>query len=164
MKAKETFFVYFYTTLLFSIVLAINLLSYNSFVIINGTEVSINLIYNMGLFIFAFRQIAIEYETSKKFESLRKNIYEFSLKTFGTERSYKAPLHHLKEEIEEVMEDGAESEYADCLLLLLDSYSKRYPNNKVSDLIRASEDKLEILKTREWNEPDKNGVFKHKKL
>ncbi|MFW6225718.1 MAG: dATP/dGTP pyrophosphohydrolase domain-containing protein [bacterium] len=99
----------------------------------------------------------------ERFEILRKNIYDFSEKTFGKGRSYREPLHHLKEEIDEVLESGEESEYADCLLLLLDSYSKRYPKKNVSDLIKSSEDKLEILKERKWNKPDENGVFKHKK-
>jgi hypothetical protein len=96
-------------------------------------------------------------------EKLMKDIGEFSDKTFGKDRPYTAPLHHLKEEIEEVLPNGDMMEYADCFLLLLDSFRKRYPNAHISELIETAFEKMEILRKRKWHAPDKNLVFKHVK-
>lgn len=94
-------------------------------------------------------------------EKLMKDIAEFSDKTFGKDRPYTAPLYHLKEEIEEVIPNGDMMEYADCLLLLLDSFRKRYPNVSIYELINTAFEKIEILKKRKWYAPDENQVFKH---
>lgn len=94
-------------------------------------------------------------------EQIRFQVSAFSLKTFG-KRPYTAPLHHLKKEIEEVLEEGKLSEYADCLLLLLDSFNSRYPDMHTDDLLRASAEKLDYVdKNYVWGEPDEHGDCQH---
>lgn len=88
-------------------------------------------------------------------------IAEFSDRKFGTERDFKAPLHHLKEEVDETIEDGDILEYADCMLLLLDSFRKKYPDKHTDYLLEKCAEKVSICEDREWNKADENGVIKH---
>ena len=90
------------------------------------------------------------------------DLSKWSDSAFGKERPFTAPLHHLKLEIDEVIEsDGDPEEFADCFLLLLDSYRKTGGNTQ--KLMQQMYKKLEINKQREWNKPTENGVFLHKK-
>jgi hypothetical protein len=94
-------------------------------------------------------------------DQLRDRIAEFSDRVFGKDRPYTAPLHHLKKEVDEVIDDGAIEEYADCLLLLIDSYRKKFPGIPTSWLLDAANSKINVLETRTWQKPDENGVFEH---
>ncbi len=85
----------------------------------------------------------------------------FSDETFGKERPYTAPLHHLKKEIEETIESGDAEEYADCLLLLCDSFRKRHPELDADDLIEIAYQKIKTCRQRKWGDPDENGVIEH---
>lgn len=89
------------------------------------------------------------------------DVAEFSDSTFGSGRPFTAPLHHLKKEVDEVIESGAVDEYADCLLLLLDSYRKRHPELDADDLIEAAYQKLKVCRQRKWGNADENGVIEH---
>lgn len=93
---------------------------------------------------------------------LAKQAAEFSDKTFGDPkvRGPLGALHHLREEIEELVDNPTDRmEYADCLLLLIDAYRRNGGN--VRDLIRAGFEKLEINKKRNWGKADQNGVIRH---
>lgn len=94
-------------------------------------------------------------------QSVSDKISKFSDETFGKDRPFTAPLHHMKLEVEEVIQSGDEEEFADVLLLLLDSYRKRFPKNSTDDLLNCSANKIEALKYRKWQKPDENGVFQH---
>jgi hypothetical protein len=94
-------------------------------------------------------------------ERLKINIANFSDKTFGIDRPYTAPLYHLKKEIDETIEDGDIEEYADMLLLLLDSFRKKHPTKNTLDLLQVSQNKIVICESREWGKPDENGVIEH---
>lgn len=94
-------------------------------------------------------------------ENVKLAIAEFSDRKFGKERPYTSPLYHLKLEVQETIEDGDIMEYADCLLLLMDSFRMKYPGKHSDELLKACFDKLEICETRKWGEPDENGVFQH---
>ena len=94
-------------------------------------------------------------------EDIKNLVAEFSDITFGTHRPFTAPLHHLKKEVDEVIESGSILEYADCLLLLLDSFRKRYPTHHTDWLIEACRAKLAICKSRKWGKADDNGVIEH---
>lgn len=59
-------------------------------------------------------------------EKIKNDISKFSDITFGITRCYTAPLFHMKKEIDECIESGDLDEYADMLLLLLDSYRKKH--------------------------------------
>lgn len=88
---------------------------------------------------------------------------EFSSKTFG-DRPFTAPLHHLLKEVKEVLDESesgaALTEFADCLLLLLDAYWRRFPYWNTDQLISAAFAKQEINKKRKWKAAE-NGTFQH---
>ena len=71
-------------------------------------------------------------------------------------------LHHLKEEVEEVLQaPGDIMEYADCFMLLLNALMNA--GFTVNDLLYASWAKLSENQKREWIGPLENGNYKHKK-
>lgn len=112
-------------------------------------------------------------------QELQDKAYETANHLFGTGRNGIPQMHHLKEECDEVIEaitihnknqnlpvieikgtkDVVGMEYADCLLLLLDSAANFGFNTK--ELIEYANRKLEINKKRNWGKPDENGVIKH---
>ena len=125
-------------------------------------------------------------KSEKRVQTLQDNIKQWSDDTFGNHRTGKPIAYHLKKEIDEVIDaidilraagnnkglpwrerygDIRKSqrrvkfELADCLTLLLDIASHEYIN--VSELLDATEEKLEINKKRKWGEPDENGVVEH---
>lgn len=119
----------------------------------------------------------------KRIQTLQDNIKQWSDETFGAHRTGIPIAHHLKKEINEVIEAIEVLEYdifnekgdvrevywqghtrvkfelADCFTLLLDVAA--HENINVSELLDASEQKLEINKKRKWGEPDENGVVEH---
>jgi len=98
-----------------------------------------------------------------KIESWLKWSYE----TFGkTEYMHISKAYHLKEEVDELiksfkmMEDPGE-EIADCFILLMTAaFHYGYDLEKI---VNECDKKFEILKKRDWNKPDENGVVRHKK-
>lgn len=98
---------------------------------------------------------------------------QFSNGVFTHERAL--PItHHLKKEVDELIEgliDGGSNptdivlinrikmEYADCLMLLLDSAS--HFGLSAADLYKVCSVKLRINKGRKWGVPDENGVVEH---
>lgn len=97
---------------------------------------------------------------NKNLEQLFKEHAEFSDKAFGKNRGPLGPLNHLKQEVLEVIaEPKNHSEYADCLLLLVDAFRSIGGDHQA--LINAAFDKLEINKNRTWSKPDVNGVYNH---
>jgi len=128
-------------------------------------------------------QVPLEIESPELYDidELQKLISDWSNETFGegVERST-AILHHLKKEVPELIEavekyqsinsikDISESnlklsemlfEFADCLMLLLDSADKMGISGNL--LIYYCYKKLAINKLRKWGEPDENGVCEH---
>lgn len=95
-------------------------------------------------------------------QKLMDDLGKWSDDTFGINRPITAQIHHLKKEVNELLEAPFDDyEYADCLLLLLDAYRKRGGN--VQQLINFSKKKFEIAKNRKYNKPDINGVVEHLK-
>ena len=93
------------------------------------------------------------------FSKFQKLHGEWSDKTFGI-REPKAPLHHLKKEVQEVIDQPYDiQEYADCFLLLMDS--ARIAGFNMDDLYFASFEKFMINQNRQWGKPDENGVVEH---
>ena len=101
------------------------------------------------------------------FNELRDKAVTFSDGTFGKGRQAKAPIHHLVEEVQELLdalknEEDPEMEFADCFLLLIDAFRMHYGNDvDMQKLIDAASKKLDICFQRKWGEPDKNGVVRH---
>jgi len=106
-------------------------------------------------------------------QNLQNEIKKWSDGTFGSHRTGTPIAHHLKKEIDEVIEatlnrhisdnpttrKHLKFELADCLILLLDVAA--HESIDVTELLDASFKKLEINKKRKWGEPDENGVFEH---
>lgn len=94
-------------------------------------------------------------------DEIKDKIAEFSDKTFGKDRPYTAPLHHLKKEVVEAIESGEIEEFVDCLLLLLDAYRKRFPDFDTQILLNCCDEKIQTLYKRRYGKPDENGVVEH---
>lgn len=76
---------------------------------------------------------------------------DWSQKTFGSdsERGPIGPLKHLIKEANEAIANPTDpSEYADCLILILDA--SRRAGIKVMQLIEAAQAKMKKNKAREW--------------
>ena len=116
---------------------------------------------------FKDRQPLPPAEGAEKLQKLMTDISEWSNKTFGDGQRNPAIVYHLKKEVNEliaVFEGNPRNahrqlwfEYADCLMLLLDS--ALHAGFTARDLIDATREKLEINKTRKWGKPDENGVI-----
>jgi hypothetical protein len=117
-------------------------------------------------------------------QKLQDDIKKWSDEAFGIHRTGKPIAHHLKKEVDELIDalaDFHQGTYAenitvgamqvmnkrerilmesvDCFTLLLDILAHEGFN--VDHLIDASHRKLEINKKRKWGKPDENGVFEH---
>ncbi len=98
----------------------------------------------------------------QKLEKFIKKRNKFSSKQFGTkkERGCLGPLHHLKKEVQELIDNpDDEMEWADNFLLLLDAAWRK--GHSLQDLINFADKKLDININRKWGEPDKDGVYQH---
>ncbi len=115
-------------------------------------------------------------------QKLMNDISEWSDKTFGNGQRNPAIIYHLKKEVDELIaaiektntlgsdpsvgvgEFGRQRtvtrvEYADCLMLLLDS--AHHFGISAKELLSVTRGKLEINKVRKWGSPDENGVVEH---
>lgn len=104
----------------------------------------------------------------KDLQKLMDEGHEWSCKTFGEKDREIPMLHHLKEEIDELIEsienndtDNEKTEFADAFLFLINTASRRGYN--AEDLINFTHRKIELNKLREWEKPDENGIIRHKK-
>lgn len=109
----------------------------------------------------------------ERIQRLQNNIAEWSDKSFGTNDRTIPILNHLKEEIEEVIvakinyEEGPTgqlqhdmaSEFADCLILLLDAARNSELNTDL--LLQAAEYKMKINRDRKWKPANEQGYHKH---
>jgi len=118
----------------------------------------------------------------EELQKLMNDISEWSDATFGNSQRNPAIVHHLKKEVDELIQSFNETnacgvddaigigefnravkktrmELADCFMLILDSAS--HFGMTADELIYVSEAKLEINKNRKWGKPDENGVVEH---
>lgn len=122
----------------------------------------------------------------QRIQKLQDDIMKWSDDTFGKYRTASPMAHHLKKEIDELidalkqLDDEAYThsditaigvqelmrknkrvlfELADCLTLIVDCAAHSQIN--MNTLISASEEKLKINKDRIWGNPDENGVVEH---
>lgn len=102
---------------------------------------------------------------AKSLDTLMQVITEFTNSQFNqTKSSILVKLKEELSELEQAKESGKHSdevnEFIDCFHLMLD-YASRLELN-TNTLINLTDSKLEINKDREWNEPNSDGVIKHK--
>ena len=107
----------------------------------------------------------------RELQKLMEDIQEWSDSVFGEWQRNPAIIYHLKEEVDELIavfengvvtqaeKDELKMEFADCLMLLVDSASHAFLT--ANELLIATRKKLEINKLRKWNKPDENGVIEH---
>lgn len=89
---------------------------------------------------------------------LTDEIAVWAAKTFPDE-SVEGKLEHLKEEVEELLDDPDDlGEWADCFMLLFDAARKK--GLAKAQIIEAMRAKFEVNKTRTWRDVG-NGVHKH---
>jgi len=89
---------------------------------------------------------------------------DWSQRTFGpdTERGPIGPLKHLEKEAREAQANPIDrTEYADCLLLVLDA--SRRAGIKLGDLITEAIDKQKINMARTWPTPQPDMPVEHVK-
>jgi NTP pyrophosphatase (non-canonical NTP hydrolase) len=97
---------------------------------------------------------------TSRFQKLQNELGQWADATFGF-RTPESLLNHLIEEVGEVREALTdESEWADCLTLLIDSY-RLATGHTTNDLLDACFAKIEVNKKRTWNAPDENGISRH---
>ena len=87
---------------------------------------------------------------------------EWSVKTFGSDadRGPIGALRHLEKEAAEAQGNPTDSsEYADCLLLILDA--SRRAGIGLAELINAAAKKMEVNKSRRWPEPTPDEPVEH---
>ncbi len=98
---------------------------------------------------------------TKKIRKFIKERNAFSSLAFGSPkvRNCLGPLHHLQEEVKELIDNpGDDMEWADCFLLLLDAAWRQ--GHSVEDLFDFAIKKLAINKKRKWK-LNENGVYNH---
>lgn len=100
---------------------------------------------------------------------LKDKAAKFSDEHFGKERTADLPLKKLSEESIELIESLKQKEdplyeYADCFLVLIDSFRKYYGDDvDMQTLINACSKKLDINAERKWEYDKEKDVFNHKK-
>jgi NTP pyrophosphatase (non-canonical NTP hydrolase) len=114
-------------------------------------------------------------------QELMNEISEWSDATFGEGQRNPAIVHHLKKEVPELIQaidkyqkgntiktpykdankllKDVWGEYADCMMLLLDS--AHHFGLTADRLLHITKQKLEVNKQRKWGKPDCNGVVEH---
>ncbi len=97
-------------------------------------------------------------------DRLQKKLFEWSSTTFGDSKTLgpSGPLNHLRKEINEALDDPSDiMEFADMYMLLSDAASRA--GHKMSAVLNATVEKLEICKQRKWGPPNADGFSEHVK-
>lgn len=102
-----------------------------------------------------------------------KEVTEWQQETFGDKCTTVSLARHLIDEVIELRDElmfvellvrgnyyNIEKELADCFILLFGIANRLGYDH--DDLCKFIDNKLAINKQRKWNEPDANGVIKHK--
>lgn len=90
--------------------------------------------------------------------ALLAEVVEWGEETFPTV-TLRAKIEHLRREVEELQQrPTAAEEIADILMI-----TAHIASDVGVDLEKAIADKFEVVKAREWGEPDIDGVIEHKK-
>ena len=95
----------------------------------------------------------------RKFQ-IELNAWQDTVFGHNKETQGRGAIEHMKSEAEEIIKDPKDlSEYADCLLLLLNALHCNGYN--MDNLYQACKDKLKINKARTWGKRNKHGYIEH---
>lgn len=93
----------------------------------------------------------------RELDLLQYRLHRWGRETFAERADLLGPiLTHLQREVGELVADPGPEEAADVFLLLM-----RVASIQGFSLIDAALEKFEVLKRREWGEPDAEGVIEH---
>lgn len=103
----------------------------------------------------------------EKVQKFMDEVHQWADATFGSERKVTAVLHHLKQEVPELIEaieqnkteNEIQLEFADVFILVLNAASKH--GLTANDLMLNAELKMAINRNRKWGKADENGVVNH---
>jgi ParB family transcriptional regulator, chromosome partitioning protein len=101
-------------------------------------------------------------ELGRELYTLANEQAVWSQETFGSdsERGPIGPLKHLEKEAKEAQDNPDDfSEYADCLLLVLDS--ARRAGLRPMALVQAAREKMVVNKARLWSTPTDDNPVEH---
>jgi NTP pyrophosphatase (non-canonical NTP hydrolase) len=112
------------------------------------------------------------------FQEFQDDVAKWAIETFGMYRTAKEPAHHLKKEVDELINalstyyqgnysqelftaniQNVKEELADCFILI-GNIAERLGLN-MHQLLEASVMKMVKNKKRTWGNPDANGVVEH---
>jgi len=97
-----------------------------------------------------------------KLELLRLECKAWGFNVFGADKDCTGEINHLKEECDEILRDPSDmEEWADALILLLNGFSRQFPQCDATDLLFAGFLKMEKNKKRQWGTPDEKGIVRH---
>ena len=104
-----------------------------------------------------------------KWQKFQDDLKVWSDKTFGPVSTPVSKLFHLQKETTELIHaiayehgfDEIRFEFADCIMLLIDSASHLDRPLSIDQLFEAMQEKFDIIQKREWGIADKNGVVEH---
>lgn len=97
---------------------------------------------------------------TEEMEAFQDEITDFADKTFGAAGDPLPPLHHLRQEVKELIASPYDAlEYADAFILLIQSAKRA--NLSMTQLLAAAKRKHQINLKRKWGKPDANGVVNH---
>ena len=104
----------------------------------------------------------------KSFEELFNEITEWQDETFGNHGNPIPAFFHLEKEIQELKlalqsNNNKEciNEIADCFLLLIGIFKRKFRQLDDIDLVNLINEKLQVNKKRTWGQPDEKGVIEH---
>ena len=95
--------------------------------------------------ILMFMYMSFYYGTASfkagRMERIRKEVSFFSDVKYGEEINYTVPLTELSEKLESIIE--TDDDYAESMLLLIDSWRKLNPDRNIEELLKETENKIQ---------------------
>jgi hypothetical protein len=100
------------------------------------------------------------YNQKIDWQALQDELHNWTVEKFGNSTNPIPSLNHLREELEELIADHQSAEeWADCFILLIHAAKKA--GLDMTQIYSFITDKHFVNKSRQWSEPDENGVCHH---
>jgi predicted house-cleaning noncanonical NTP pyrophosphatase (MazG superfamily) len=106
------------------------------------------------------KQIEENIQSAMDWQALQDELHDWTVEKFGNPTNPIPSLNHLREELEELIADHQSAEeWADCFIILIHAAKKA--GLDMTQIYSFITDKHFINKSRQWSEPDENGVCHH---